>query len=103
MLRIARGASTSPASGRGKRRPWLAGIKSRSRLAIPPPDLVLQKLKSKHLEAGAFLVVLAVAVAACFGLVEISLVAHRLELCRHLARVAGMDTVIAPRGGDQDR
>src|SRR4051812_19284943 len=75
-----------------------------TRLAlIPPPDLLFQKPKANHLEPGAFLVVLAVAVAARFRLVEPGLVIHGLELCRHLARMSGMDTVVAPRGGDQDR
>src|SRR6478752_3042337 len=71
--------------------------------AVPPPDLLLQEPEADHLEPRALLVVLAVAVAARFRLVEPGLVAHGLELCRHLARMPGMDTVVAPRSGDQDR
>src|SRR3954452_21382780 len=70
---------------------------------VLPPDLLFQEPKANHLEPGALLVVLAVAVATGFRLVEPGLVAHGLELCRHLARMPGMDTVVASRGGDQDR
>src|SRR5260370_40995969 len=60
--------------------------------------------EAERRECGGFLVVLAVAVAAGGGLVEPNiLVAHRLELGRHLAGVAGMHPVVAAGGGDQDR
>ncbi len=68
-----------------------------------PADLVAQEREAQRGEGGALLVVLAVAVAAGGGLVQVGLVAHRLQLGGHLARVAGMHAIVLARGGDQDR
>src|SRR3981081_1079320 len=54
---------------------------------------------SERYECGPFLVVLAIAVTAGRGLVEIRFISHRLQLGRHLARVSGMDAGIPPRRG----
>src|SRR6185436_11759053 len=70
---------------------------------IPPADLVPQECIAQRDEARAFAVVLAVAVTAGRRFVEPGVVSHRLQLGRHLAGVAGMHTVVAARGGDQDR
>jgi hypothetical protein len=48
-------------------------------------------------------IVLAVAVTAGGGLVKLGLIAHRLQLRRHLAGVAGMHAIDAPARRNQDR
>src|SRR5215471_11569683 len=68
-----------------------------------PADGVTQEIVAKRGKRSALLVVLAVAVAAGGGFVKISFVAHRLQLCRHLAGMAGVDAVVAPARRDQDR
>ena len=76
--------------------------------SLPPrsiiePDLGPEKRVSQRHERRGFLVVLAIAVAAGRGLVEIGLVAHGLQLGGHLAGVAGMHAVVRAGRGQQDR
>src|SRR5277367_3168633 len=67
-------------------------------------DLLPQEGISERQESGPFLVVLAKAMSSGGGLVEPNLpVPQGLQLRRHLAGVAGMHTIVAARGGDQDR
>src|SRR3984893_15036090 len=74
-----------------------------SRHPFHPPDLVLEEPVTERGERGPFLVVLAIAVTARRGLVEIRFISHRLQLGGHLARVSGVDAVVASRGGNQHR
>src|SRR6187401_2624747 len=86
-----------PSTGGG--RSWTGGIPP-----LSPADALAQEGVAQGDEVRPLLVVLAVAVAAGRRLVEIGLaIAHRLQLGGHLARVAGMHAVVAPRGGEQDR
>jgi len=70
--------------------------------SLSAAQLLPQKIQPQRRERRALLVVLAVAVAAGGGLVEMGVVAHRLQLRRHLAGVAGMDAVVAARSRDQN-
>src|SRR5689334_5947831 len=65
-------------------------------LYLTPANGVAQEIVAEGGEGGALLVVLAVAVAAGGGFVEIGFVAHCLQFGRHLAGVAGVDAVVAP-------
>ena len=82
---------------------FASAIARRYASASGQPILFFRNVIAERDERGAFLVVLAIAVTAGRRLVEIGLISHRLQLGRHLAGVAGMDAVVAPRGGDQDR
>ena len=77
-------------------RPPRAGVAASLAVALPPADGAAQKIVAECGEGGALLVVLAVAVSAGGGFIEIGLVAHRLQFGRHFAGVAGMDAVVAP-------
>src|SRR5271155_3412621 len=68
-----------------------------------PADRAAQEIVAERREAGALAIVLAVAVAAGRRLVEQRVVAQRLQLGGHLARMPGMDAVVASAGRDQDR
>src|SRR5947209_1949732 len=50
-----------------------------------PADCAAQEVVAEGGKGGALAVVLAIAMAASGGLVEIGFVAHRLQLCPHLA------------------
>src|SRR5437867_4400877 len=76
---------------------------TRQRWLRRPPNTLTQKGQAQRDESGAFLVILAVAMAASGGFVVARVVAERLELGRHLAGVAGMHTIVLARGRDQDR
>src|SRR5690348_9425034 len=68
-----------------------------------PADGAPQEIVPERGEGGALLVVLAVTMSASRRLVEIGLIAHRLQFRCHLAGVAGMDAVVAPARRNQDR
>src|ERR1700746_1517316 len=68
-----------------------------------PAERAGQKGVAECLKSGALGVVLAVAVPARGGLVKVGFVPHCLQLCRHLAGMAGMHAVVAPARRDQDR
>src|SRR6516162_11311101 len=68
-----------------------------------PADGAAQEIVAECGKGGALGIVLAVAMPAGGGLVKVSLVAHRLQLRRHLAGMARMHAVVAPAGRDQDR
>src|SRR5579883_1740185 len=72
--------------------------------ALAPADVLLQEGIGQRHEVRALAIVLAVAVTAGRRLVEVRLaVPHRLQLGGHLAGMAGMHPVVAPRGGEQGR
>ncbi len=66
-------------------------------------DRTAKEIGAKGNECCPLPIVLAVAVPACAGLVEVSGIAQSLQLCGHLTRVARMDAVVPLRGGEQDR
>src|SRR3954466_12578911 len=68
-----------------------------------PSDLGSEESVAQGRERGTFLVVLAVAVAASGGLIEVGLIPERLQLGGHLARVSGMDAIVLARCRKQDR
>src|SRR5215467_15711384 len=68
-----------------------------------PADGAAQKVVTESRERRALGVVLAIAVPTRGGLVKVGLIAHRLQLCRHLAGMSGMHAIFTPAGRDQDR
>src|SRR6516164_6120299 len=75
----------------------------RSAARLHPPDLLAQEGIAERGESGALLVVLAVAVAAGGGLVEIRFTAHGLKFCRHLAGMSRMHAIVLARRRKEDR
>jgi len=108
---IAQGAASRRSTRIRASRPWVASgcipensqdttlncrlNRPKAGVALLPPDGAAQETVAERGEGGALAVVLAVAVAAGGGLVEIGFVAHRLQFRRHFAGVAGMDAVLA--------
>src|SRR5215469_3451022 len=85
------------------RRKLAVGIGSSSDYSPVPADGAAQKVVTESREGRALGVVLAIAVPTRGGLVKVGLIAHRLQLYRHLAGMPGMHAVITPAGRDQDR
>src|SRR6516164_745580 len=83
------------------RRKLAVDIASSCSLQVPA-DGAPQEVLAEGRESGALGIVLAITVTASGGLVKVGLIAHCLQLCRHLASMAGMHAVVAPAGCDQD-
>src|SRR5450755_1047107 len=76
---------------------------ARRRIIAVPSDGVAQEVVTERLKGGHFTMVFAGAVAAGRGLVEVSFIAHGLQLGRHLSRVRRMNAVIRAACRQQDR
>src|SRR6516162_9426819 len=68
-----------------------------------PADGAGQEIVAESGKGGALGVVLTVTVPAGGRFVKVGLIAHYLQLCRHLAGMAGMHAIVAPTRRDQDR
>src|SRR5271169_4587300 len=82
-------ASIHRAKWNGWRKLAIVIAPSRSSRRVPA-DGAAQEVVAEGDKGGALGVVLAVAVPARGGLVKVGFITHRLQLCRHLAGMAGV-------------